>query len=285
MDETSQIRFFTLSSGSSGNASCVQLLGGEAPGIPGIPETPRTTRTLLIDAGLSIKATRRHLADRGIELESVTDLFLTHLDADHYNPSWNRTIATHGITVHTHRRHSSRATSVGIPGASLQWFDGPFALDPQTSIEPVLMAHDALGTVAFIIEHGGLRLGFATDLGRVGDGLIAAFIDLDGLAIESNYDRGRQLASNRPSFLKARIMGGSGHLSNDQSLEAVMSIAERSDLQQICLLHLSSECNGPEIIKDLWMRRAPHLCQRVVISQRGTPTPWLDLRSRQPAGL
>ena len=127
-------------------------------------------------------------------------------------------------------------------------------------------------------------MGWATDLGHVPEHLLDEFVDLDAVAFESNYDAGRQLDSDRPDFLKERIMGGRGHLSNVQSLEALRTIAKRSRLQHIALLHLSRECNSPEDIQALWSREAAHLADRLVLSHQNEPTDLLRIRVSAPAG-
>jgi phosphoribosyl 1,2-cyclic phosphodiesterase len=122
------------------------------------------------------------------------------------------------------------------------------------------------------VEHAGRRLGYATDLGHISDSLLDHFTDLHALAIESNYDRQMQVTSDRPGFLKHRIMGGAGHLSNDQCLEAVLHIEARSDLSQIALLHLSRDCNCPDRVRSMYARRAPHVLQRLTITSQASPT-------------
>ena len=145
-----------------------------------------------------------------------------------------------------------------------------------------MAAHDAGGTVAYVMEHDGRRLGWATDLGRVTDGLVSHLAGANVLAIESNYDPGLQRASGRPSFLVRRIMGGRGHLSNEQSLRAVCAIAARSSLDRIVALHLSRQCNGRHIIEALYQQRAPRLSSRLVLSDAHEPTPMIEIPARDP---
>jgi phosphoribosyl 1,2-cyclic phosphodiesterase len=73
--------------------------------------------------------------------------------------------------------------------------------------------------------------------------MIEALAGVDVLAIESNYCPRMQVASKRPEFLKKRIMGGAGHLSNEECLEAVGAIGPR---REVVLLHLSRDCNAPD---------------------------------------
>ena len=103
------------------------------------------------------------------------------------------------------------------------------------------------------------------------------FVDLHALALESNYDRRMQLESDRPWFLKRRIMDGLGHLSNEQALEAIEHIESQSHLSRIALLHISRHCNCPNLLRELYVKRAPHLVDRLTLSHHAEPTPLLEV--------
>src|SRR5205823_2599798 len=130
-------------------------------------------------------------------------------------------------------------------------------IDP-VQLDPLPLAHDRMGSHGFVIDGFGVRMGYATDLGRVPQRLIDRFCDVDLLAIESNYDPDMQMNSSRPWFLKNRIMGGSGHLSNGQALQAIRMILDRCEARgarmpaHIVLLHRSRECNCPDLLRKLF---------------------------------
>jgi phosphoribosyl 1,2-cyclic phosphodiesterase len=257
------LAFCVLASGSSGNCTVLRLDGGR--------------RHVLIDAGLSPRETQRRLEPLGLGLDAVGAILLTHLDADHLAPGWLGLVEELDLPVRVHRRHVRAAARLGLPVPAMQPFDVEFALAPHTVVRGLLMAHDDLGAVAYVIDHRGARLGFATDLGCVPPALLAAFTGLHALALESNYDRAMQSASSRPEFLKRRIMGGLGHLSNEQALVAATRIAARSELAHLVLLHLSRECNSPALVRRLYAARAPHLARRLTIAGASAATPWLQV--------
>ena len=91
-----------------------------------------------------------------------------------------------------------------------------------------------------------------------------------------------QRQSDRPEFLKNRIMGGMGHLSNEQALEAVLQIAEQSRLCHVAALHLSRECNSPRLLKRLFADRAPHLLDRLTITSQHHATSLLRVSRETP---
>jgi ribonuclease BN (tRNA processing enzyme) len=250
------IEFEVLSSGSRGNAALLHL--------------QETGRHVLIDAGISPSRTRQAMEARGRSHRDVTDVLLTHGDSDHLHAGWKNAIVSWAFTIHVHVSHVDRIVQTGIPRGRISAFESDIALDDVTTVSTIMAPHDIHGTVAYVIRHGETALGWATDLGRAEAALLSFFQghQLDALAIESNYDRDMQLLSDRPPFLIERIMGGAGHLSNRQSLEAVLEIAIASELQHLVLLHRSEQCNCLSRINALWAAQAPHLHDRMVIASQ-----------------
>lgn len=254
-----------LGSGSAGNCTLVAL------------SQPGASRFILIDAGLSPRMTARRMAPLGVNLDRVKFILLTHLDSDHFHPGWLRAAPRLGITICLHVRHAGESVAArSIPGR-VRAFNRSIRLGEQTLFTSLHLPHDVAGTTGLLIEHNGLRVGYATDLGRVPPRMLEMFSDLDALAIESNYDPDMQLASSRPLFLKRRIMGGTGHLSNEQSLDAVLRIAGQSRLEHVALLHLSRQCNDPRLIRQLYRKHARHLMDRLTITNQHDPTPMLHV--------
>lgn len=221
-----------LASSSSGNCSVVTVRG------------ERGERShFLVDAGLSPRRTRRLMDDCGIDLREVRGILYTHLDADHCHAGWVSALPA-GAWMRVHRAHTRRARGMGLDRRRLSAFDGAaFEVVEGVCATPVMMAHDGLGVAAFRFDGGGRSLGYATDCGKVTRGLVDTLKGVDTLAIESNYCPRMQVESARPEFLKRRIMGGAGHLSNQECAKAVRHIGPRND---VVLLHLSRQCNTPE---------------------------------------
>jgi hypothetical protein len=96
-----------------------------------------------------------------------------------------------------------------------------------------------------------------------------------------------QLSSGRPWFLKRRIMGGRGHLSNVQAYEAVRQILNGCERhgrhlpRHIVLLHRSRECNCPKLMKILF-ERDRRIASRLTLAEQFVPTGWLRVRSSPP---
>jgi phosphoribosyl 1,2-cyclic phosphodiesterase len=271
------IEMCVLGSGSAGNATLLRVDG----------------RCMLIDAGLGPRSLARRLGHTGVGLDDINAIVLTHCDRDHFNPSWWRTLLDRQIAVYCHTAHlyhwyAGLAAMHGphagqrLHRANLlyEFTDQPFGIrlgeGVTANVRPLRLAHDRSGTCGFIVHNRSVRLGYATDLGQVPDWLIDALVGVDLLAIESNYDPAMQLKSARPAQLKRRIMGGKGHLSNIEALNAIVATFDRSDAppQHVVLLHLSRQCNDPKIIRRLYSG-LPEIERRLSISSQHAPTPWL----------
>lgn len=256
-----------LASGSSGN--CAALVFRPAP------DAPR--RVVLLDAGLSPNRTARLLLQRGIRPDEVDDIVFTHLDSDHCHPGWPNAIRPGGwrARLRIHRRHLGRAERAGMLCRHTEPFDTDLAIDPTLHASVCTSEHDSLGVAAFRFvarcEHGQSHLGYATDLGAVTNTLTRLMHAVDLLAIESNYCPDLQHACDRPEFLKRRIMGGAGHLSNAESADAARDIKPR---QHLVLLHLSRQCNTPERALAAHGTADATRCPTTVTDQHH-PTAWL----------
>ncbi|MFI4897536.1 MAG: MBL fold metallo-hydrolase [Phycisphaerales bacterium JB059] len=263
LDDRTPAKLCVLASGSSGNCSVL------------VRQTPRGPRGTLIDAGLSPRRTRRLLVEHGVALHQIDDVVLTHLDSDHFHPGWmrelDREVGDLRPTLRLHRSHLRRLERLGNPPRRVEAFDDEIEFDGGRA-SCVVLSHDELGVAAFRFDVGdaGASLGFATDLGRPTDDLVVCLHGVSTLAIESNYCPVMQRNSARPAFLKARIMGGAGHLSNQQCAHAVRRIGPR---RRVVLLHLSRQCNTPELAA------AEHAgaSYDLTVSDQYRPTGWVPV--------
>jgi len=218
-----------LQSGSNGN--CIYV---EAGGVK-----------LLFDAGINGKQAETRLAAHGLDIREIDALIISHDHGDHVRHAgvYQRkfglplylTRKTHDAAV---RRHPLGELS------DVRFFssDGIFQFDGVT-VEAISTPHDASDGVAFVISSGRKRLGIMTDLGHVFDGLPETFESLDAVFLESNYDPEMLERGVYPAFLKKRIKGPRGHLSNIEAAE-LLKATSGSRLKWACLSHLSEQNNS-----------------------------------------
>ncbi len=233
----------------------------------------------------------------GVRVAEISAICLTHLDRDHFNINWIETIMRRGIRVHCHADRLAHLRAFAeVAGedagdrfaAMLVPFDGD-AFEPVAGVRmrPLRLVHDRTGSHGFVIEGHGCRVGYATDLGTVPSTLLECFEDLDVLAIESNYDPDMQVQSGRPWFLKNRIMGGRGHLSNQQAFDAIRRILGRCETrgrhlpQHIVLLHRSRQCNCPQLVRRFFSQDA-RIATRLTLAEQYERTEWIRTRNTPP---
>lgn len=210
-------------------------------------------------------------------MDEVERVFITHFDGDHYRPTWTKAMPAL-VQIHMHQRHVRSARKLGIRSVQFEAIDGtPQQVGGRTRVSCLLAAHDEAGVAAYRFEHAGSSVGFVTDVGQVTPRLIEHVASVDLLAVESNYCPKLQAASNRPAFLKARIMGGKGHLSNQQCAALVRDADPKAD---VVLLHLSKQCNRPDLAA-IEHAGAPY---DVTVASQDRPTPWLAVRRRPTGG-
>jgi len=279
-----RLRFCVLGSGSGGNCSVVHI-GEDA---------------ILLDAGLGPRTIGRRLRSAKLDLNHIKAVLLTHLDSDHFRPTWINTLLYQRIRLCVHRWHSAELQYV--PGIERLIAEGlvelfnsdPFELLPDgthdVTVRSVRLPHDKQGTTGYHLDTASGTVGYATDLGSVPHELINRFAGVDLLAIESNYDPEMQRGSGRPLFLQRRIMGRQGHLSNQQSFEAVRAIFDRSEQlaatdphvtppHSVVLLHRSTQCNCPRLLKEMF-DQDPRIGPKVVLAEQRRRTRWLNVQSR-----
>lgn len=244
---------------------------------------------MLLDAGIGPRTAAKRMGGTGISLSHVCAICLTHLDRDHFSIHWRRVILKQEIRLFCHR--DSTLEMLDLAGAELEehirGFDDAFEPLPGVRVQPIAVAHDQNPCHGYVIEGFGCRIGYATDLGRVPRELIERFRDLDILALESNYDPRMQLDSSRPGFLKERIMGGRGHLSNEQSFAAVRQILDRHESDgsplpsHVVLLHRSRQCNCPKLVRKLFLKDE-RLAGRLTLAEQFERSVWLRVRKMTP---
>ncbi|MEM0914850.1 MAG: MBL fold metallo-hydrolase [Planctomycetota bacterium] len=278
-----------LGSGSGGNCTAVRVDGG-ADGQRSL---------VLIDTGFGPRTTAKRLAQAGHTLGDVAAVVLTHLDRDHFRPTWLPTLVGLGIAVYCDRWHADEL--LRLPGATDLRHAGllrpiasggpAFSIDVDGRLVRVTThrcQHDRQGTVAYRLELPGRRgrraaaIGYATDLGHVPPALVDLFAGVELLCLEANYDERMTINSPRPSFVNRRNLSDSGHLSNEQSLDAVRAVCDRCPAggpTRVLLMHRSSQCNHPTKLRRVFATE-PAIARRVTLTDQRRRTRWFGLTGR-----
>ena len=209
------LTFTTLASGSGGNAALVSC--GDTH--------------LLLDAGISAKQITAGLAALGVAPRDLTAILITHEHSDHVSGPTCRCLYDRntGSEAADLLRVMEAGTGVQLGGLWVQSFPTP---------------HDAAGSVGYILSGEGGRIVLATDLGYITPAVKTAVQDCGLLICEANHDEDWVRSGPYPYYLKQRILGDRGHLSNEAGAE-LAALAAESGTRAVVLAHLSRENNTP----------------------------------------
>lgn len=228
------IRFMSFGSGSSGNCSYV----GDKEG------------GFLIDAGVDPAKVDKELRDRGITMDRVRGILLTHDHGDHvrYVYSFLRNnrhmlvYCTPKVMNGILRRHSISRRIRDYHRAIYKEFEykiGNFV------VTPFEVSHDGTDNCGFFIVHGAAKMALATDLGCITERVRFYLSRVHFMVLESNYDLDMLRNGLYPDYLKARIEAEQGHLDNRVSAEFAAEVWSPI-LSHIFLCHLSHDNNRHE---------------------------------------
>lgn len=228
------MRLCSIASGSSGN--CIYA-GSD-------------TTHILVDVGISGKRTREGLEKLGVKAEELDGIFITHEHADHIS-GLGVMARKYGVPIYGTRgtlRAIRNTSSVGkIEEGLFQEIEADTKIAVKDlTLNPMKTSHDAAEPVAYRISHGKKKVGIITDLGCYNDYTVECLKGMNALLLEANHDVNMLQVGPYPYYLKKRILGERGHLSNELSGRLLSRILN-DDMQTIVLGHLSKENNLPEL--------------------------------------
>jgi phosphoribosyl 1,2-cyclic phosphodiesterase len=205
---------------------------------------------ILIDAGISGKRTEAGLHQLDITGYDIDAIFITHEHSDHIG-GLGVLARRYGIPIF--------ATGGTIDGILKTSSLGKIDLDlihviqPDKKVvvkdlilNPMRISHDAAEPVAYRIHYGSKKIGIITDLGSFNEYTVECLKGMDALLLEANHDVNMLQVGPYPYYLKQRILGERGHLSNELA-GRLLSRLLHNNLKTVLLGHLSQENNLPEL--------------------------------------
>lgn len=228
------MKLCSIASGSSGN--CIYVGSNQT--------------NLLVDAGVSAKRIENGLSGIDIKPDMLQGILITHEHSDHVSGLGILARKYHLPIYATYEtaRSISRIKSLGeIPEELFHYVkpNEPFLIN-DISVEPFSTSHDASNPVCYTMRAEGQKIGIATDLGKYDDYIVSMLENSELLLIEANHDVNMLMVGKYPYYLKQRILGDRGHLSNDTSADLISRLIHPG-LQHILLAHLSKENNYEEL--------------------------------------
>lgn len=199
---------------------------------------------ILIDAGFSAREIDRRMRQRGLDPAGLDAILVTHEHTDHVR-GIERLVRRHRLPVYlTDGTRQEAAALQELPEIHPVACGREFRINT-LAVRPFSISHDARDPAGFTIGANGSRIGIATDLGLVTELVREHLRGCRLLIVEANHDPDLLMSGPYPWFLKQRIRGRTGHLSNQES-GCLLADILHPGLEHVVLSHLSETNNRPE---------------------------------------
>lgn len=205
---------------------------------------------LMIDVGISGKRIENGLNSIGLKTADINGILITHEHSDHIG-GLGVVSRKYGVPIYATKgtiNAIKKSKSVGnIPDELFREItaDEEFTIN-DLKISPIKVSHDAAEPVAYRMYEGNKSIAVVTDLGKYDDYTIDKLQGLDVLLLEANHDINMLQVGSYPYYLKQRILGDRGHLSNELSGRLLGRLLH-DNLKSVLLGHLSRENNYEEL--------------------------------------
>ncbi len=225
------MKVYVLASGSEGNATYIET----------------HNHKILLDAGRNTKYITGKLEQIGVNIQDIDLIFLSHTHKDH----------TESLPVLLKHVHPAVYITENMLEDldSIRYYDNFCYYDDNIlkfddfSVELINTSHDAVDSHGFIFNVEGKRVVQITDTGYLNIKYLNALRDADYYIFESNHDIEMIINGPYPDYLKARIVGPKGHLSNKEAAIYLAKIVG-DNTKKVILAHLSRHNNTEEVALD-----------------------------------
>lgn len=255
------MRFKSLGSGSSGNATLVQSTGSDPSNV-------------LIDCGFGLRQMVQRLEKSGVPPSQLDAIFITHEHGDHTG-CVQALSNQYKIPVWMSAGTAAAMGFVNDSGLLNTAFDGNVIAVKGLQLSPFTVPHDAREPLQLTCTDGAVKLGVLTDLGHATAHVLAQLQGCHALLLECNHDADLLAASVYPPFLKQRVGGHYGHLANSQA-SSIASAVLHSGLKHVVAAHLSQQNNSPELVNSCLAQAMSCNLDDIVIATQNDGCPWLS---------
>lgn len=255
------LRFSVLASGSTGNAFYIES----------------DKERLLVDAGLSGKQMDRLFNEVRVDPSKLTGILVTHEHSDHIK-GLGIVARKYNLPIYANEKTwNAMEKSIGKLSLDQKFHFGMEEVKTfqDIDIESFGVSHDAIEPMFYTFHHEGKKVAIVTDLGYVSERIKKTVEDADAYIFEANHDVEMLRMGRYPWNVKRRILGDSGHVSNDDSGVALADIIG-NQTKRIYLAHLSLDNN----MKDL-----ARMSVDSVLQERGITIDLMDTDPKSPTPL
>jgi len=256
------LRFKSLGSGSTGNATLVESAG-------------LLPFRLLVDCGLGIRQLQMRLGEAGLEIQDIDAVFVTHEHSDHIGCVLTLSLR-HNIPVWMSQGTHTAMGSPDFKGRLRIARDGDAVDLGGLEVMPFTVPHDAREPLQLVCTDGAAKLGILTDLGHATAHVLRHLQGCSGLLLECNHDTDMLAKSVYPDFLKRRVGGQYGHLSNVAAVDILHSVMNPR-LRHVVAAHLSAQNNRADLVRSLLGKALGCAHDEVTVARPDVGCGWLKL--------
>lgn len=208
---------------------------------------------IVVDCGVGIRRFKKTLIEYGMKLSKIRGIIITHDHADHIKAAGKISNELEVPVFATPLVHEGMdrnyQASVKVNHANRQMIEKEEQFEiGEFKITAFTIPHDASENVGYMIEVEEYKFVIMTDVGDVTENVNKYIQKATHLIIEANYDEEMLEHGRYPDILKERISSGHGHLSNDQTAQALVNNMHEG-IKCVWLCHLSEENNHPELAR------------------------------------
>ncbi len=235
-----------------------------------------SNEAILVDAGISCRETEKRLLRLGLEIAKVKAIFISHEHSDHIK-GVETLSKKYRLPVYITEKTQVSGKLMLEPAVVNSFTAHKKIKIGELTIIPFSKMHDAADPYSFTIQGNGVNIGVFTDIGTTCHQLVKHFKTCDAAFLEANYCEKMLENGNYPYYLKQRISGENGHLSNEQALELFVKHRAES-LSLLLLSHLSKNNNTPELVSELFNKHANDT--QIVIASRDNETAVFEISAK-----
>lgn len=220
------MKFCVLASGSKGNCTYIEI----------------NSHKYLIDIGMNFLYVSSKLKEINVEPSEIEGIFITHIHEDHIQGLKKFIKEVNPIIYLTEKIYNN----IKIPIDKYICIEDDIYLHG-FKIETIKLSHDTPECLGYIFITDNDSLVYITDTGYINQKYFKQLENKTAYILESNHDIDMIMNGNRPHFLKMRIIGDEGHISNKDCLFYLSKfVGEKT--KHIVLAHISQDNNDPDMV-------------------------------------
>ena len=216
-----------LSSGSKGNSTLV------------ITDKVK----ILIDLGTTTSYVENALNNLNVDVKEISHILITHSHADHikglkvfikrYNP----------VILVTEDMKNVLEKELG--NFRYEYYEDKKAIIGDLTVNVIKTSHDAEESIGFVLINNNSSMVYITDTGYINQKYFKILSNNNLYVLESNHDIKMLMDGPYPYYLKQRVQGDKGHLSNKQASDYLCKFIG-DNTRKIVFAHISEHNNSYE---------------------------------------